>query len=638
VPGSIPRTAALPERHGLSLFIRVAAFVFVVMATIVSTLTGISYLAARRIIREQVEQRLLLAANQRAQAMDTYIRQQHERVRLIASRTQLRRHLEEWNAGEIEADPFQTAMDRILTDAMYGSEDIQEIWITDAQGSIVAATNSARIGGDQSNDNGFLAGRQGPYLSELRRYDRQLLCHLSAPALDQHGQLLGVIQVVILTTRLVELVLDPAGLGTTGEALVGRREGSDRVRYLLPSRQTSAESVAAEAVPSMIKAIDGHDGFEVAMYASQEVLIAFEPVPFQRGVDWGLVVKITSDEAYTPLKNLRRVVLPLGLLLLIPAVLSAYWLANRYASPIMQLAESAGILAGGQLKHRVPVTGDDEIAILSRAFNDMASQLEALYDVLERRVAERTNELSRANRALERSNRDLEQFAYVASHDLQEPLRAISGFAQLLSDQTNNQLSPQNHEYLQFIVESANRMKLLIDHLLEYSRVCSLGAPPEWVDSRQAFRHALNNLRTTIEQRQAVVTSEGLGNVLADLSQLTQLFQNVIGNAIKFCNQHPPRVHVLAEYAKDEVTFAISDNGIGIDPKDSGRIFTIFRRLHSSDAYAGTGIGLAICQQIVQRHGGRIWVESEPGQGSTFFFTLRLASNEVGRIPANRVH
>jgi light-regulated signal transduction histidine kinase (bacteriophytochrome) len=167
-------------------------------------------------------------------------------------------------------------------------------------------------------------------------------------------------------------------------------------------------------------------------------------------------------------------------------------------------------------------------------------------------------------------------------------------------------------------------MKLLIDNLLEYSRLRSLGAPLERIDSRKALQNAIDNLRTTINQRQAIVTSDGLGDVLADPSQLTQLFQNLIVNAIKFCNKQPPHVVVRAEYHDDEVVFSVSDNGIGIDSKDFARIFTIFQRLHARDAYTGTGIGLALCQQIVQRHGGRIWVDSDVGHGSTFYFTMRL--------------
>jgi signal transduction histidine kinase len=554
-----------------------------------------------------------------------YIDNQHERVRLICSRTRLRQLLSAHAEGQVSSAEFRPEVERILADARQGSDDIQDIWLTDVSGTVVATTNSAHLAENLAEDASFLAGRQAPYLSEFRPENgRQLLTWLSAPTLDERGNLLGVVHVVMLATRLLEVVSDPVGLGQTGEVLVGRLENPDQIRYLHASRLTGDRQVSVAAAPSMAKAIRGLQGFELARYAGQEVLIAYEPVPFQQGVaDWGLVVKITTAEAFTPLQNLRRIILPLGLLLLIPAILSAYWLANRYARPIMNLARSADILADGNLKHRVPEADDDEIGVLSRAFNDMASQLEASYDVLERRVAERTEELSQANRDLERSNRDLEQFAYVASHDLREPLRAISGFARLLKDQSGPQLSPPALEYVQFVIDGADRMSLLIENLLEYARIRSQGAPLVRVDSRRALQHALDNLRNVISERQAVVTSEGLGEVLADPTQLTQLFQNLIGNAIKFCDKQPPQVQVRAEYGAQQVTFSVADNGIGIDAKDFARIFTIFQRLHSREAYTGTGIGLAICQQIVQRHGGRIWVESVLGQGSTFLFTLQ---------------
>jgi light-regulated signal transduction histidine kinase (bacteriophytochrome) len=274
----------------------------------------------------------------------------------------------------------------------------------------------------------------------------------------------------------------------------------------------------------------------------------------------------------------------------------------------------------------VPSDEDNEIGALCEAFNNMAERLEASYEVLEKRVAERTQALSLANRELERSNQELEQFAYVASHDIQEPLRAITGFAKLLRDQGRDQLGAQSQEYLRYIIDGAERLKLLIDNLLEYSHVRSQKTELQTVSAQVAFQQAVENLRGSIQQRQATVTSSGLGDVLADPQQLTQLFQNLISNGIKFCDQPSPQVHVHADYGPQWVTFSVRDNGIGLERRDFQRIFTIFQRLHAREAYEGTGIGLAICQQIVQRHGGQIWVESEPGEGSTFFFTLPLPS------------
>jgi light-regulated signal transduction histidine kinase (bacteriophytochrome) len=212
---------------------------------------------------------------------------------------------------------------------------------------------------------------------------------------------------------------------------------------------------------------------------------------------------------------------------------------------------------------------------------------------------------------------------------LQEPLRAIRGFARLLKDHHAHQLDAQGREYLAFVLDGAQRMRTLIDHLLEYSRVRMQGQPLEETDSEQALQAALDNLRGLLHDRKARVTSSGLCPVMADASQLTQVFQNLIGNAVKFCQAEVPEVVVHAEPDGEQVVFSVRDNGIGIDPRDHERIFSIFQRLHTADAYPGTGLGLAICQQIVKRHQGRIWVESVPGEGSTFLFTLPRAASRA---------
>ena len=223
---------------------------------------------------------------------------------------------------------------------------------------------------------------------------------------------------------------------------------------------------------------------------------------------------------------------------------------------------------------------------------------------------------------LKRSNSELEQFAYVASHDLQEPLRMVSSFTQLLSKRYKDKLDTDANEFISYAVEGANRMQRLINDLLSYSRINTKGRPFEETDCGEILGHVRANLHVAIEKSGALITNDHLPIVVGDASQLMRLFQNLVDNAIKFSDKEAPRIHVSAERKDDEWLFSVRDNGIGIDPQYHERIFLIFQRLHGKEEYPGTGIGLAICKRIVERHGGKIWLESEPQNGSAFYFTI----------------
>jgi light-regulated signal transduction histidine kinase (bacteriophytochrome) len=224
---------------------------------------------------------------------------------------------------------------------------------------------------------------------------------------------------------------------------------------------------------------------------------------------------------------------------------------------------------------------------------------------------------------LNRSNNDLEQFAYVASHDLQEPLRMVASYTQLLSRRYKGRLDADADDFIAFAVDGASRMQRLIQDLLMYSRVGTKINSLANISSEGALRRALLNLGDAIEQAGAEVTYDPLPTVLADESQLSQLFQNLVGNAIKYRNEEPPRIHVSARRGERSAwVFSVRDNGMGIDPRYFEKIFGMFQRLHKREEFAGTGIGLAICRKIVERLGGSISVESELGRGSTFRFTL----------------
>jgi PAS domain S-box-containing protein len=233
----------------------------------------------------------------------------------------------------------------------------------------------------------------------------------------------------------------------------------------------------------------------------------------------------------------------------------------------------------------------------------------------------------KAEADIRRSNEELERFAYVASHDLQEPLRTVASYVQLLERRYKDKFDADGKEFLGYVVDGAKRMQRLISDLLALSRVGTRGAPLARVSADAVLDTAIANLQVTLAGAQAAITRGPLPEILADPVQLEQLFTNLIGNAVKFHGDSAPSVRVSAERQGAEWVFAVADRGIGIDPQYFERIFVIFQRLHAREEYPGTGIGLAICKKIVERHGGRIWVESEPGRGTTFFFTLRTAAS-----------
>ena len=330
--------------------------------------------------------------------------------------------------------------------------------------------------------------------------------------------------------------------------------------------------------------------------------------------------------------------------------LGAAWFFAEYSvlQHVKRLTSAARQLAQGKWDVQARLTGGArELQQLGRAFDDMASALREHRDRLELRVEQRTRELSHANECLkleieerkqaqavaqklmanlERSNKELEQFAYVASHDLQEPLRLVSSYTQLLLQRYREKLDADAEPITRFITEGVTRMQRLIQDLLSYSRVSNQTHTLSFADAEDALNTALRNLALVIREQNAVVTHDPLPTLLCDQTKLGQLFQNLISNGIKFHAEAPPHIHISASKTEDERAwlFSVSDNGIGIEQDYFERIFVLFQRLHTRSKYPGTGIGLAICKRIVEQHNGRIWVKSAKGEGCTFYFTIAI--------------
>ncbi|GAA4926342.1 signal transduction histidine kinase [Nonomuraea thailandensis] len=286
----------------------------------------------------------------------------------------------------------------------------------------------------------------------------------------------------------------------------------------------------------------------------------------------------------------------------------------RYAvlKPIDLLTAQVRKVAGGDFDHDLHVDRPAELAELSSHIDSMRARIVTAWRVATDQAEE-----------LRRSNGELEQFAYVASHDLQEPLRKVASFTQMLEQRYGPQLDERATQYIHYAVDGAKRMQLLINDLLDFSRVGRVTGEKSEVDSGAVLDRALDNLSATLEDAEATVTRDELPRLSGNELQLTQLFQNLIENAVKFRSEEPPRVHIGARRDGEMWEFSCSDNGIGVEPKYADRIFLIFQRLHPRDVYPGTGIGLALCRKIVEYHGGQLWLDGDSdGHGATFRWTI----------------
>ena len=460
--------------------------------------------------------------------------------------------------------------------------------VADENGQLTAATDALPAQGTQGlNPESFeLVRRTGKVHFEDMRpspaSQRKMAIGFTAPIYGPKGEFRGVV-VTRVPFENLQSIFEQEGRLRYGELaydwLLLDREGTvlsekhrpsnlngNPVKIDLPSQ---AQAVIHRDHPGFVQETHRRGGNAVVTgYAWTRGYANFP------GFDWLVLFRLDRDQVYAPIDRLIWMVGGIGLLVILPLTGYGIWVSWE----------------------------------LGREKNDLVEARQKL----EESVAE-----------LGRSNADLQQFAYVASHDLQEPLRMVSSYTQLIARRYKGKLDADADEFIAFAVDGANRMQRLILDLLAYSRVNTAGRQFEPTAMETVLKAALNNLTNAVKESQAVITHDPLPAVMGDDKQLAQLFQNLLSNAVKFGGAQPPRIHISAKQTDGEWLFSVRDHGIGLDPQYVDRIFVIFQRLHTREEYPGTGIGLAICKKIVERHGGRIWVESELGKGATFYFTMR---------------
>jgi len=459
-----------------------------------------------------------------------------------------------------------------------------------------------------------------------------------------------------------EVVTFPSKILQSLSSLAGVVAGNSSAAIVFNDPKAGEESLRAlRTIPSIRNAyLYRNDGTILASYSGEEsrqeamtppagfygehvggdYAEVFRPVVLGNETVGGIAIRSDLRERESRLWGYLQIVLVVLVLSLLVAFAVAALLQRVVTQPILSLARLAKrVSVEHDYKLRGVKESEDEIGSLVEGFNGMLSEIEARDSALvkaqtdlQRHVVDLQKEVSDRQRAekglaektaeLQRSNAELEQFAYVASHDLQEPLRMVSSYTQLLARRYKDRLDGDALEFIGYAVDGVNRMQTLIRDLLQYSRVGTRGKPLNAVECEPVFVDAVKNLQAAIEESGARISHDPLPTVMADDTQLGQLFQNLIGNAIKYRDSKPPEVHMGCKKDGTHWLFFVRDNGIGIDPQYAERIFIIFQRLHAKGEYQGTGIGLSVCKKIVERHGGRIWVESAVGQGATFYFTL----------------
>jgi signal transduction histidine kinase len=509
-----------------------------------------------------------------------------------------------------------------------GGSKFDELFLMDTTGLVKVSTNPGRRGSSYDAQPFFRQGLHAPFAQSpfySLAYDKMVV-FAAAPVRDPNGMISGVLAGVTTLDTLDEIMRERAGLGETGETYL---VGADRIMLTEPrsvtARSKAFPAVLTEGATAALAGADGAGLYENYQYPPVPVVGVYRWIPELRVA---LLAEQNQAEAFATTFQNIWITLGVALITAIVTIGAAVAITRSIAMPLADLTSSATRVAAGDLTPMAPIQRDDEIGMLAAAFNTMTIQLHELIANLEERVSMRTAQL-------ERSNRELRDFAMVASHDLQEPLRKIQTFGDRLQAHAT-MLDERGRDYLERMQRAAGRMQDLINGLLKLSRVTTRAQPFATVDLAKVAREVLSDLDVQIEQTGGRVLIGDLPTIEADSTQMRQLLQNLIGNALKFHRDaEVPVVSIDARVVSAEEArpvqdglcdsccrIVVEDNGIGFDERYLDRIFAPFQRLHGQNRYAGTGIGLTICQKIVERHDGTITATSVPGQGTRFIIML----------------
>lgn len=630
-------------------------FLFIALVPLVIA-TYISYESSRRVLRQEVANSLLAVADNKAFEVETYLRQKLDSVTTLSHMSDIIYAVEKFDEADIRGGRASEAYAEVK--AEYGpfltyyqkSAGYDELFLINPMGDITFSTKegapeSVYSTGIRKNSQLlriFITASTSSKteVSDFEYYpkDNAGVVFIAAPVF-KGGDVIGMVAAQMGNQGVTELIQDYTGLGKTGEtALASNIEG--RKVYITPLRFDSDAAfkrkiaIRSQDEEDIKKAAQGKRVSSISLdYRGKEVLNVWRYLPSFR---WDMLVKMDTAEVFSSAESLRSILLKISLVLLLIVVIVAVIIARSISSPIRQLTEVSSTIADGDLSARAEINTKDEIGTLARSFNQMTDNLVKA----KANVEQKKDELEEQKKLLEKANRELDSFVYTASHDLRAPLRGISSFANFLEEDYKDKLDDEGKDYLKEIREGAERMNSLIEDLLTLSRISKIKNPYENVDMRALIDSVLKRIEFDIkEQKVDLKIQENLPVIYCDRIKISEVILNLVNNAIKFSSKNKkenPRVEIGYMQDGESHKFFVKDNGIGIDAKYHSQVFGIFKRLHTTKEYEGTGAGLSIVKRVIDDHGGRVWIESEAGKGATFYFTIPKRFDEedkdIGKI------
>jgi signal transduction histidine kinase len=616
-------------------------FLFVALVPL-AIATKVSYDSSRDALVGEITNSLLAVADNKANQIDTYLREKARNVTTLSQMSDVIDAVEkfskalgqrgvyspEYVAVDDELRPFFTYYQK--------SFDYDNLYLVNSDGDVVFMARGRRpiislyemaLNKDSQLARVFIETTRSSQTEisdfEYSNEEKNGALFIGAPVLKGADRL-GAIILQMSNKGISKLTEDYTSLGETGETILAAKVKGDII-FISPIRfdakaafQRKIEK-GSEAGAEIQKAVEGDKGSGTSVdYRGEEVLTVRRYFPEFR---WGMVVKMDKTEVIASANRLRATLYKISLALLAVVVAMAVIIAKSMSRPIKELTKISGIISSGNFSARARASTNDEIGALARSFNEMTDKLVAA----KANVEEKKAELEKQHKLLEEANRELDSFTHTVSHDLQAPLRGVASFAAFLEEDYKDRLDKEAQEYLKEIREGTVRMSNLIKDLLALSRISRIKNPFEEVNIGELVEIVRKRIEYDIKKHKVDLrVQKDLPTIVCDRIKLTEVFLNLINNAIKFSSkQETPPVVEVAYYDEAEFhKFSVKDNGIGIDPKYHDQIFQIFKRLHSADEYEGSGAGLGIVKKVMDDHNGKVWVESEAGKGTTFFFTV----------------